>query len=1079
MKKILRSLPLLPTAWLVLGLAAFGPGPVCAAGFNAGRHPSRAALATVLLTGYVFEDPAYGGGAGRPLGTSGVSARSGATVELYDAAGGFVATTTTDPSGQYSFSVNSTTAYQVRVVNATVTSSRPGYTASLRPVQTYAGLAGDANAANRVGGAAPQLMDANANTGGAPLATLTTATTTAESVAAVTTGGGDTAGPSFGYCFDLVVNTNDSGQGSLRQFMSNANALGGEGSLAQSGFTRSTTSATNDALLAGRETSIFMLPDGSAHPGLLASAAGGPANALTLQNGQRVAVITLTVASGGLAIVGANAALTTIDGGTQTANIGNTNAAVLGTGGSVGTTASLSYTSFSGPEVELLGEYVATNTADNRKPRNAVNVLADDFTLRNVAARNFGNPGGQGAVGFDNVPGRTGVLAGYTSASDPTNHTDVQGPVRALLENNVFGSDASAFAAPSPFVSNEGDNGRDNQHIQYDVSGTSLTVKTLLVRTNLLGFSERRGLHVQGNAAITSGYNLNLSIYDNVFQDAGVSGSPFSSSSPYADSRAGSVELIMTTTPFIEVYNNRMSGPGTVSSYGGLGSDGIEINNATIVIPNASPAQAAANFRRDAGAAQPGSRLAQNSISNHRLGILCQSNAEFSVYALDGLLFSGNSITGNYVGVGNQGASQQVQNDVVTGSVAQGFINSGPGVTFTGTLFGSNGSSGLVVGDAALPVTDANRPAVTGVVVGPGNVFSTNGAIGLSVVNTTTRATISRNSHYANGALGIDLAANGVTPNNGTLNPNFPNQELDYPILTTATLQGAQLTISGYVGSAAGQSLFAGATVEFFKADNNPANQNGELVAGDGQSVAHGEGRTYLGALTADGSGNFSGTFTVSGLAGGDFVTATATLGSGAQTSTSEFGNNVLVREVPLPVQLAAFSAQAGPGHTALVSWRTSSELNSAYFSVERSFDGAAFASIGRVAAQGNKTTSTSYTFTDGSLGGQPLAYYRLRQVDVDGTAVFSPVRSVAFGMALNLYPNPATLATTLDLTALPAAASYQLRLFDGLGRQVRQAAMPGGQATRLDLQDLPAGIYQVLLTDGSALRQVFRLSKE
>ena len=51
----------------------------------------------------------------------------------------------------------------------------------------------------------------------------------------------------FGFNFDAIVNTNDSGIGSLRQFILNANELANAG-LAQVGQT------------AGLETSIFMIP---------------------------------------------------------------------------------------------------------------------------------------------------------------------------------------------------------------------------------------------------------------------------------------------------------------------------------------------------------------------------------------------------------------------------------------------------------------------------------------------------------------------------------------------------------------------------------------------------------------------------------------------------------------------------------------------------------------------------------------------------------------------------------------------------------------------------------------------------
>ena len=66
--------------------------------------------------------------------------------------------------------------------------------------------------------------------------------------------------------------------------------------------------------------------------------------------------------------------------------------------------------------------------------------------------------------------------------------------------------------------------------------------------------------------------------------------------------------------------------------------------------------------------------------------------------------------------------------------------------------------------------------------------------------------------------------------------------------------------------------------MEIFKSDNDPS--------------GYGEGQTYLGFLTSDANGNFSGSLTVSGLAAGDRITGTATDGS---SNTSEFGANVTV----------------------------------------------------------------------------------------------------------------------------------------------------------------------------------------
>ena len=222
---------------------------------------------------------------------------------------------------------------------------------------------------------------------------------------------------------------------------------------------------------------------------------------------------------------------------------------------------------------------------------------------------------------------------------------------------------------------------------------------------------------------------------------------------------------------------------------------------------------------------------------------------------------------------------------------------------------------------------------------------------------------------------------------------------------------------------------------------------------------------------------------------------ASTHLGDGWIISVSERTSSTTTTTTtlaPLPVQLAAFTAQATPsGRSARLAWTTASEVNSAYFDIERSTDGVAFTKLGRVAGQGSKTTATTYAFADQEgLGAQPagLAYYRLRQVDTDGTATYSPVRTVTLGGAsatlqASLYPNPAQASTTLDLSALPTAASYQVQVLDATGRQVQRLAVAGGQAQALDLNSLAPGLLTVLVTgaqaDGTAFRQALRLHKD
>jgi len=297
----------------------------------------------VPISGTVFEDVNYGGGAGRSAATAsaaGGSVRAGARVELYNAAGSFVSATTTNGSGAYSFLVDVGASYTVRVVDATVTSGRAGSSASVLGVQTYRtdASSGVAVAVNdHVGGENPALVDAASNTSAAKLASLTGASATPQSISTVAVGNAAVAGVDFGFNFDTIVNTAASGQGSLVQWVTNASAFTDQANLAQSG-SRSIAGVAS-ALPAGFETSIFMITNGSAVGGLRSGLAS------QLVSGYA----TISPAGGGLNLQGANVIL---DGATQTANVGNTNPGTTGSGGTVGTGA-IVLAKFDLPEIQI------------------------------------------------------------------------------------------------------------------------------------------------------------------------------------------------------------------------------------------------------------------------------------------------------------------------------------------------------------------------------------------------------------------------------------------------------------------------------------------------------------------------------------------------------------------------------------------------------------------------------------------------------------------------------------------------------------------------------------------------------
>jgi hypothetical protein len=191
----------------------------------------------------------------------------------------------------------------------------------------------------------------------------------------------------------------------------------------------------------------------------------------------------------------------------------------------------------------------------------------------------------------------------------------------------------------------------------------------------------------------------------------------------------------------------------------------------------------------------------------------------------------------------------------------------------------------------------------------------------------------------------------------------------------------------------------------------------------------------------------------------------------------------------PLPVSLTEFTAQAVANRDALLSWHTASEQHNDHFEVERSFDGTSFTKLGQVAGHGTTSAASAYTFTDAGVATQATGpvYYRLRQVDLDGTATYSPQRTVSFTKVvlakLALFPNPVQNRTNLDLSVLAATTSVQAQLLDATGRQIRIWTLAGGVAQPLELTDLASGSYLLVVTgqqpDGSLLKQTLRLTKE
>jgi hypothetical protein len=196
---------------------------------------------------------------------------------------------------------------------------------------------------------------------------------------------------------------------------------------------------------------------------------------------------------------------------------------------------------------------------------------------------------------------------------------------------------------------------------------------------------------------------------------------------------------------------------------------------------------------------------------------------------------------------------------------------------------------------------------------------------------------------------------------------------------------------------------------------------------------------------------------------------------SGQFTSFSSFTHGPGI----LPVSLVRFEAEAAGNEVAL-DWTTATELNNRGFEIQRSRHGNAFEPIAFVDGFGSTEQTQTYRFIDPA----PLAgtsYYRLKQVDFDGSYAYSPVASVSFSSeasAFAAYPNPAKGYFTVSLGQSNGNGGT-LYIHDIAGKSIAALPVQKGQSTVAVTQSLRPGLYLLRYLDAQGQWQHSKLVVE
>ncbi|HEY4064509.1 MAG TPA: T9SS type A sorting domain-containing protein [Puia sp.] len=164
-----------------------------------------------------------------------------------------------------------------------------------------------------------------------------------------------------------------------------------------------------------------------------------------------------------------------------------------------------------------------------------------------------------------------------------------------------------------------------------------------------------------------------------------------------------------------------------------------------------------------------------------------------------------------------------------------------------------------------------------------------------------------------------------------------------------------------------------------------------------------------------------------------------------------------------------------------LLSWTAANETNGTMYTIQRSYDGYSFTSIGRVNGNGNGAT-VDHTFTDINPIPNTPNYYRLQWTDPSGALAYSNLVTIASrsgNAILDVSPNPFRDQVTVRLS-LEKGEKVLLRLLDSKGMLLKQAqyqSVKGVNSLPVEgLSTLPPSVYfiQIVLNEQVFVRKVF-----
>jgi hypothetical protein len=503
-------------------------------------------------------------------------------------------------------------------------------------------------------------------------------------------------------------------------------------------------------------------------------------------------------------------------------------------------------------------------------------------------------------------PGDRNVISGSGSATN----IQVNGPTSSgtVIQGNYIGTNAAGTAAiANSIIGIEiGNNGPGTGSSNNLIGGTTAGARNVISGNSLIGI-EIFDSGVTGNVIEGNYIGTNAAGTAAIPNDTGISFLR-TVNVVIGGTTAGAGNLISGNTSFgVRILNGQ--GPTGVGSL--IQGNRVGTNAAgNAAVPNGVGVDIESAQNTTIGGTTAGAR---NIISgNTDTGLMIVSGDPIA---------TNNVVAGNYIGtnaagtaaIGNIGYGIQIfgagaatgmntiggttagSGNLISGNSVDGItVNNASNAVIQGNFIGTDVNGTGDVGNQGYGVTlaTANNNLVGGTVAGAGNVIAFNGSTSRSSggvgVFAGTGNSVLGNSIFSNtgaaastSGLGINLSANndnatdGVTLNDPCDADTGANNLQNFPVLTSVTNSGGMTTINGKLNSVANTNY----RIEFFA--NDAIDPTG-----------YGEGQTYLGFVNTMTDGSCNATFSKSfpQIGANQRVTATATDPSG---NTSEFSGAI------------------------------------------------------------------------------------------------------------------------------------------------------------------------------------------